>query len=247
MDYYTDLYDKVGKRIGWDFSQVKKVEIGKAWDFYQKVIDKVQPGDTLLDIGTGGGEKILKIAEKVDFIYGVDHSESMIKTAKKNLRKSGLNNVKFLLMESSKLKFTDEYFDIVTDRHCDFNSKEVYRVLKRNGYFLTQQVGEGDQLNIKKAFKRGQSYGVKDGTLMKRYLKELKEVGFRNIKSYEYNSEVFFKTDNDYLFVLRFTPTIPCFGDYDKDLKIFKNFVKNNKTNKGIKTNSKRFMIVAQK
>jgi len=246
-NYYRDLYDRVGKRIGWDFSCVKKTEEGKGWDFFQEVLKKIRLKDTLLDVGTGGGEKVLMVASRVGFIYGIDHSENMIGTAEKNLKNSGYKNVKFLLMDSTKLEFSNETFNVVTDRHCDFVAKEVYRVLKKGGYFFTQQVSEGDQLNTKKAFGRGQAYGIKDGTLKNKYLRELKEAGFKNIKDFDYNSKVYFENDTDYLYVLRYTPTIPYFGKKEKDIKLFKDFVEKNRTKKGIQTNSKRFMIIAVK
>lgn len=245
--YYKNFYDKVGKRIGWDFSHIKKSEERKGWDFFQEVVKKVKPKDLLLDIGTGGGEAVLKIAHKVGFVYGIDHSVSMITTARKNLGKLSYKNVKFLLMNSSNLKFPDDHFDIVADRHCDFTATEVYRVLKKGGYFFTQQVSEGDQLNIKKAFGRGQAYGVKDGTLKNKYLKQLKKVGFKKIKDFDHNSKVYYKTDKDYIFHLRYTPTIPEFGEREKDFEILRTFIEKNKTKKGIETNSKRFMIIAVK
>ena len=246
-NYYKNFYDRVGKRIGWDFSHVKKLEEGKGWEFFQEVVKKVKPKDLLLDIGTGGGEAILKIAYKVGFIYGIDHSVSMVTTARNNLKKLNYKNAKFLLMNSSHLDFPDNYFDVVTDRHCDFGATEVYRVLKKGGYFFTQQVSEGDQLNIKKAFGRGQAYGVKDGTLKDKYLKQLKKAGFKKIKNYDYNSKIYYKTDKDYIFHLRYTPTIPEFGEGEKDFEILGRFIEKNKTEKGIETNSKRFMITAQK
>ena len=247
MDYYKDLYNKVGKRIGWDFSHIKKLEEGKSWNFFQEVTKKMKRGDVLLDIGTGGGEKILGVANKAKFIYGIDHSRSMITTARRNLKKSGYKNFKFLLMNSSKLEFPDNFFDVVTDRHCSFTATEVYRVLKNGGYFLTQQVSEGDQLNVKIAFRRGQAYGIKDGTLKEKYLSELDKVGFKNIDSFDYSSRIYYKMDNDYIFVLRFTPTIPMFGKEKKDFEILREFIQKNRTKKGIETNSKRFIIIAQK
>lgn len=245
--YYKNLYDKVGKRIGWDFSHLKTTEKGQGWDFYQEVLKKAKPQDTLLDIGTGGGEKILKIAKYFTSVYGIDYSQSMVDTANKNLQKTELTNVKFLLMDSSILDFPNNYFDIVTDRHCDFNPSEVFRVLKKGGKFFTQQVSEGDQTNIKDAFGRGQGYGVSDGTLKNKYLEHMKKLSFSKIEGFDYNSKIIYKTDNDYIFLLRYTPTIPEFGKKKNDFEILRKFIEENKTKRGIETNSKRFMIIAIK
>lgn len=244
---YRELYEKAGKRIGWDFSHLKSTETGQSWDFYQEVLKKSKPNDLLLDIGTGGGERILKIAKHFGEVYAIDHTPSMVSTANTNLHKTKLNNIKFLLMDSEKLDFPDNYFDIITNRHCDFNPTEVFRVLKKGGYFFTQQVSEGDQLNIKNAFGRGQSYGIKDGTLKNKYLKKLEVLGFKKIESFDYNSKVTYKNDKDYIFLLRYTPTISEFGRKKEDFEILKRFIDENKTKKGIETNSKRFIIIAIK
>lgn len=244
---YKKFYNRVGKRIGWDFSRLKKIEEGKKWNFIEEVAKIAKPTDKLLDIGTGGGEQILRLAEKVKFITGIDHSVSMVNTAKRNLNKAGYKNVRFLRMSSVKLKFPDNSFDIVTSRHCDFYPLEVYRVLVKGGHFFTQQVSEGDKINIKRAFKRGQAYGLKDGTLKNKYIKGLKKAGFKNIKAKEYNSTVYYKTSEDLIFLLKHTPIIPGFGKSKKDFGILERFIEKNKTRKGIKTNSKRFMITVKK
>ena len=246
-DYYKDLYSKIGKRIGWDFNHLKTKEEGQGWDFYEEVLKKVKSTDTILDIGTGGGEKILKIAKHFKSVYGIDHSPSMVNTAKKNLGKTKLRNVQFLMMDSAKLVFPDNTFDIITDRHCDFSPSEIFRVLKKGGYFLTQQVSEGDQINIKKAFSRGQGYGTLDGTLKNKYLNQMGGLGFSKIEDFDYNSKIIYKTDKDYMFLLRHTPTIPEFAKKKGDFKILGKFIEENKTESGIETNSKRFMIVAVK
>jgi SAM-dependent methyltransferase len=246
-NYYKNLYDKVGKRIGWDFSHLKIVEKGQGWDFYQEILKKTKPTDTILDIGTGGGERILKIAKHFKSVYGIDHSASMVNTSNENLHKTKLKNVKFSLMDSSKLDFPDNHFDIIADRHCDYNPSEVFRVLKKGGYFFTQQVGEGDQMNIKKAFGRGQGYGIPDGTLKNKYLKQMQKIGFSKIEDFDYDSKITYKTDKDYMFLLRYTPTIPEFGKKMNDFEVLRKFIEENKTERGIETNSKRFMIVAVK
>lgn len=244
---YKQFYERVGKRIGWDFSRLNKIEEGKKWDFVEEVAKITKPTSKLLDIGTGGGEQILRLAKKVKIITGIDHSVGMISTAKRNFNKSGYKNVHFLRMSSAKLKFPDSSFDIVTSRHCDFYPQEVYRVLVRGGRFLTQQVSEGDKINIKNIFGRGQAYGIKDGTLKNRYIKELKNLGFKNIRTRDYNSTVYYKTEKDLIFLLKHTPIIPDFGKNKIDFETLEKFVKENMTTKGMKTNTKRFMITARK
>ncbi len=242
MNDYKKLYDRVGKLCGWDFSNLDVISKGEKWDFYEEVLKFANKKSVLLDIGVGGGKKILKIAPKVKLIIGIDHSSAMITTAKKNLSKTKINNVRFQKMEAKKLEFPNESFDVVADRHCDFFAKEVYRVLRKGGHFLTQQVSEGDKLNIKEAFKRGQT-----GSLKKEDLLDLADAGFSNIKSFDYNAIEYYKTSKDLLFLLKHTPTIPNFGKRKSDLKTFDSFVQRNMTKKGIKTNSKRFLIIATK
>jgi len=129
---FKQFYDKVGSEIGWDFSKVKYISEGVEWDFYDEVIKKSKKTDILLDIGTGGGEKILEIAKNFKSITAIDNSQVMIETANKNLSKSGLNNVNFTLMDADNISFPDNTFNIISCRHSVFNPFEVYRLLLKN-------------------------------------------------------------------------------------------------------------------
>ncbi|MBU3918674.1 class I SAM-dependent methyltransferase [Patescibacteria group bacterium] len=244
---YKKLYNRVGQRIGWDFSKLKVISEGEKHNFYQEVVKSCQKSDLLLDIGTGGGEKVLKIAPLLFFLIGIDSSEAMINTADKNLRKSGLLNVRFLKMDAKKIIFPDEFFDIISCRHSNFFPKELIRALTERGIFLTQQVSEADKINIKKAFGRGQNFRIKDGTTKDHHIKELRKAGFSEIKSFDYNTKEFYQTPEDLIFLLRNTPIIPNFGCKSNDFKILTQFIKDNATVKGIATNSKRYMIIAKK
>ena len=83
-----DFYDKIGN---WDFSEIKcEVESITEWDFYEKIKENTNEKSLCLDLGTGGGEKVLKNYPKVKTIIGIDYSKEMIKTANKNLLKSSL-------------------------------------------------------------------------------------------------------------------------------------------------------------
>ena len=246
LDYKT-FYDKVGRSNGWDFSKLKYITEGATWGFYDEVIRRCKPSDVLLDVGTGGGENVLKIASSALFMIGIDNSSGMIETAQSNLKKARVPNVRFFKMESGDLTFPHSFFDIVSSCHAPFTAAEVARVIKKDGIFLTQQVSEHDKLNLKEAFGRGQCLGEKDGTLKEKYIRELRHAGFTDVQVLEYDAIDYYKTPEDLIFLLKHTPIIPRFGEREEDFDILKQFIRINKTEKGIRTNSKRFMIIANK
>lgn len=243
---YKEFYNKVGTINGWDFSKVKFVSEGVQWDLYREVTKACKKSDIWLDIGTGGGEAILSIAESALLLVGIDQSAGMIETATKNCAKSGTANVRFLKMDAENLEFPDGFFNVVSCRHSEFFAKEIKKVLMKGGTFLTQQVNENDKSNIKEAFGRGQAFGVKAGTLKHRYMTELSAAGFSDIQSFEFNVTEYYQTAEDLIFLLKHTPIIPDFGRTEADFQKLQHFVKENQTEKGIRTNSERFIIIAK-
>lgn len=242
-----EFYDKVGEVNGWDFSQVESKTEEVAWDFYSEAAARSAPGCVLLDIGTGGGENVLKIAERFAFVVGIDLSEAMIETARANLRQLKRGNIRFLPMAAESLQFPAGFFDTVTSRHCSFDAQEAARVLRPGGIFLTQQVGEADKANLKEASGRGQAFGKQDGSLKGRYIKELEAAGFADIQSFAYDADEYYRRPEDLLFLLQHTPIIPDFGKLPQDLEKFNKFIEQNRTDKGIRTNSRRFLLIAKK
>ncbi|MEM1501785.1 class I SAM-dependent methyltransferase [Domibacillus sp. 8LH] len=242
-----DFYEKIGKINGWDFSNLQVTTEGVKWNFYEEVMKRSQRSDILLDVGTGGGENILKIATSFLFLVGIDLSSGMIETAQSNLRKLNALNVRFSQMSAEDLQFPAGFFDVISSCHAPFVSTEIARVLKTGGTFLTQQVSEADKLNLKTAFGRGQSLGKLDGTLKEKYIKELREAGFTDVQSFEYDATDYYQRPEDLIFLLKHTPIIPDFGQGEKDMDILRNFIQRNKTEKGIRTNSKRLLIIATK
>ncbi|MBM7564970.1 class I SAM-dependent methyltransferase [Paenibacillus sacheonensis] len=244
---YKAFYDQVGKLNGWNFSQVKAASEGAKWDFFDEVAKRCKKTDFLLDIGTGGGEALLAIADAAQLLVGIDQSEGMIHTAAKNLADAKATNVRFVQMEAEHITFPPNFFDVVSCRHSEFCAHEVAKVLAPSGVFLTQQVSEADKYNLTQAFGRGQRSVIRSGTLKEKYLHELAEAGFADMQSYEYDAAEYFRTYEDLLFLLKHAPIIPNFGQSDQDFAILRDFVEVNQSAKGIRTNSARFMIVARK
>src|SRR5690349_7882052 len=96
---YKQFYDRVGRTNGWNFSRLQCHADGVEWDFYKEVARRCRSSDLLLDIGTGGGEALLSIADAVQLAVGIDSSKPMAHTAAVNSQASGLKHVRFFHMD----------------------------------------------------------------------------------------------------------------------------------------------------
>jgi hypothetical protein len=150
-------------------------------------------------------------------------------------------------MDAEKLDFPDHFFNIASCQHSHFDAAEIARVLTSDGIFLTQQVSEQDKFNLKQAFGRGQAWGSEAGTLQRKYTSELQKAGFTDIRFLECNVAEYYPSVEDLVFLLRHTPIIPNFGEYDNDFDVLEQFIADHRTPTGIKTNTERFMIIAKK
>ncbi len=106
-------------------------------------IAALKSGETVLDLGSGGGFDCFLARRRVGeqgFVIGVDMTPAMIKLARKNLQKSGYTNVEFRLGEIEHLPVADATVDLIIS-NCVINLsvekeqvfKEAYRVLKKGG------------------------------------------------------------------------------------------------------------------
>lgn len=115
-------------------------------------------------------------------------------------------------------------------------------MLTEGGVFVTQQVSERDKWNVKEAFGRGQAYDEPNGTLMRRCAEQLKEAGFTEVHCEEYDAVEYMREAEDLLFLLKHTPII-LLRRSRGDAERFERFVAANRTERGIQTNSARFII----
>src|SRR5271167_4518529 len=84
---------------------------------------KLNPGETVLDLGSGGGIDVLLSAKRVGPIgkaYGLDMTDEMLALAEENKRKSGITNVEFLKGEIENIPLPDNSVDVVIS-NCVIN------------------------------------------------------------------------------------------------------------------------------
>ncbi len=109
-------------------------------DVRNQITKEINPiNKSVLDVATGTGSLAIDLSKSAEKVVGIDLSSKMLDVAEKK-RKN--DNLSFLLMDASNMKFNDEEFDLVTislglhDMPLDIRTlvlKEVKRVLKRDG------------------------------------------------------------------------------------------------------------------
>src|SRR6202167_5347486 len=150
---------------------------------------KLNPGEVVLDLGSGGGIDVLLSAKRVGptgKAYGLDMTDEMLALAEENKRKSGIANVEFLKGEIENTPLPDNSVDVIIS-NCVINLssdkdavlREAFRVLKPGGRFaVSDVVTRGEMLpEIRKSVLLW--VGCIAGALEENdYLRKLQDAGF---------------------------------------------------------------------
>ena len=154
---------------------------------------KLNPGEVVLDLGSGGGIDVLLSAKRVGptgKAYGLDMTDEMLALANENKQKAGLDNVEFLKGEIENIPLPDNSVDVIIS-NCVINLsadkdrvlKEAFRVLKPGGRFaVSDVVTRGEMLpEIRKSVLLW--VGCIAGALEENeYRNKLSSAGFENVE-----------------------------------------------------------------
>jgi ubiquinone/menaquinone biosynthesis C-methylase UbiE len=153
---------------------------------------ELQPGETVLDLGSGGGIDVLLSARRVGptgKAYGLDMTDEMLALAEKNRAKAGATNVAFLRGTIEAIPLPDGTVDVVIS-NCVINLsgdkdkvlREAFRVLKPGGRFAVSDIVLRRELPESARKSMTLWTGCVAGALVEaEYVGKLRETGFRDI------------------------------------------------------------------
>lgn len=184
------------KAIGYSLEELKKVPESAIMGLgcgNPVALTRLKKGQTVLDLGSGGGIDVFLAANKVGKegkVIGVDMTQEMIRKAEENAKRGGYENVEFRLGEIENLPLTDESVDVIIS-NCVINLspdkrrvfQEAHRVLKSNGRMMISDIVTDKELpaQIRRSFSAWAD--CIGGALVKKdYLNAIKQAGFRHIK-----------------------------------------------------------------
>jgi SAM-dependent methyltransferase len=145
---YQQLVNDAGKAAfsGWDFPWLKgrMIQDEPPWDYPALVRKHINNATNMLDMGTGGGELLSSLAPLPLDTHATEVYPPNQQLAQERLSPLGVevHNID----EHHPMPFEDSRFDLVINRRESFDSVELARVLKPQGFFITQQVGGLDNL-----------------------------------------------------------------------------------------------------
>lgn len=183
---------------GWDFSYLahrwQHEPLG--WDYRAIIKKHLTDADRLLDMGTGGGEFLLTLEHPYANTAVTEAWVPNIALCKQRLEPLGV--AVHPVMEGAPLPMGDSSFDIIINRHEDYCPKEVRRVLKPKGLFITQQVGGENcislikHLNSKMPALPNFSLQTEKGRLQQHgFVVEYADEGFPKLDFYDVGAIVF--------------------------------------------------------
>ncbi len=153
---------------------------------------KIKEGDVVIDLGSGAGNDAFiarKLTGEKGKVLGIDFTEAMIKKARENAEKLGLQNVEFRLGDIDDMPVTANYADVIVS-NCVLNLvpnknkviSEIYRVLKPGGHFSISDIVLEGELPAKWKEVAELYAGCVSGAIQRsEYLNIIKETGFKNI------------------------------------------------------------------
>jgi SAM-dependent methyltransferase len=210
-DASTKVAESISKKMGYTDEELKSVPDGANLGLgcgNPTALASLKEGETVLDLGSGGGFDCFLAARKVGQqgkVIGVDMTAEMLEKARENARKGNYSNVEFRLGEIEHLPVADNSVDVIIS-NCVINLspdkgqvfKEVYRVLKPGGRLMVSDIVLLQELPEELKHSKSAYVSCIAGALMKEtYLGAIKDAGFDKVTIVDETKMPFGSQSND--------------------------------------------------
>ena len=134
---------------GWDFSHIHgkyEEEHDLPWNYVEIVRQYLRDDWNVLDYDTGGGEFLLSLNHPFDKTSATEGFKPNVQLCKETLLPLGIHFKE--CSNPSRIPYENETFDLIMNRHGSFDAGELHRLLKKDGIFITQQVGGDNERDL---------------------------------------------------------------------------------------------------
>ena len=232
---------------GWDFSYIHgryEVERDLPWNYKSIVRHYLTKDAELLDFDTGGGEFLLSLKHPYPKTSATEGYPPNVNLCKEILVPLGIHFKE--CNNASDIPFDGASFDLIINRHGAFEAHELYRLLKNNGIFITEQVGGENDRDLVEMVLPGTKMPFPHLNL-KEQRKMFEKAGFKILKAEEAFRPITFYDVGAFIWFARIIewefPDFSVDRCFEKLLKIHKVIEDNGKITGTIH----RFLIVAKK
>lgn len=232
---------------GWDFSHLdgRMLEDQAPWSYSSRAAELMLRSSSLLDMGTGGAERLLKLRdcwpEKV--VVTEDYPPN-VRLAAERLSPFNVQVVKIPLTDYDPMPFADGEFDLVLNRHSGLNPAEVARILSSGGTFLTQQIHGQWADDLIAAFDARPPWP--DSTLEK-YVPRLEAAGLRTIDTRSWSGKLAFTDVGAIVYYLKAVPWLVAGFSVESHLKYLLRLQEQLESGSELVFAARKYLIEAQK
>ena len=134
---------------GWDFSHIHgkyEEEHDLPWNYGEIVRQYLRDDWNVLDYDTGGGEFLLSLNHPFDKTSATEGFKPNVQLCKETLLPLGIHFKE--CSNPSRIPYENETFDLIMNRHGSFDAGELHRLLKKDGIFITQQMGGDNERDL---------------------------------------------------------------------------------------------------
>jgi hypothetical protein len=235
--------ESASRFTGWmDFPPTKLISDDLPWSYSQRVRELLPDSGTVLDIGTGGAERLASYLNGYSGrVVATEEWSTNVPVAAETLRPLGGAVVHCM---DARQPFVDASFHLILDRHSELDPVDVARMLKPGGTVLTQQVNGDCWPELRSFFPRK----TDNGDIFRRYRDGFAASGLRVRRAEEHDRVTAYESLGALVYMLCITPwTIPDFDPLGNDLQALLEAERALTTADGVVVTEGRMIIEAQK